>query len=66
VTWLKWFFVAVSAIIVLVLGNALRTGTLISHKGPDIRRSEHPTAFWVVFVSYVAILGVAVLAAIRW
>jgi hypothetical protein len=39
---------------------------LISHKGPDIRRSEHPTAFWVVFVSYVAILGVAVLAAIRW
>ena len=65
-TWLNWFFVVVSAVLVLVLGSALRTGTIMSHKGPDIRKAEHPTAFWVVFGSYVAILGVAVFAAIRW
>jgi hypothetical protein len=65
-TWLRWFCVAASAVIVLVLVSALRTGTILSHKGPDIRRSEHPTAFWVVFASYVAILAVAVFAAIRW
>ena len=65
-TWLKWFFIAVSAILVLVLASALRTGTILSHKGPDVRRAEHPTAFWIVFVSYVAILAVTMLAAIRW
>ena len=65
-TWLKWFLIAVSAIILLVLVSALRTDTILSHKGPDIRRSEHPTAFWIVFTSYVAILAVAIFTAIRW
>lgn len=55
---IKWaaFFLGISAFLGWLLLNALRHGTVQDKYGFKIARVETPVYFWVIVISYAALL----------
>jgi hypothetical protein len=65
-TFVNWILLGCAVIFAIVLVRAFRTGVLIVHKGPEIRRAERPIIFWIAFVGYCVIMAGCVFGLIMW
>jgi len=64
--WVYYIPAACGLILAVVLVQALRTGVLFTHRGPEIKRAERPGIFWTWFASYALILAACAWSTFAW